>query len=251
MKSCVCAAFAWPLLAAALAPAQDKRATAEAVVEKALKALGGADKLGKYKAYIWKSRWESKVRLREHVTTLEVAAQFPDRLRWDTRTESGAGVRNYRRVLEGDKVWDMLDGKVYDTPKGELPREKERLYADWVARIHPLRGKGFRLTLLDEGKVNGKAALGVRVAHAGHGDVLLYFDKETGLPIKRERQFKGYKFGEALIQEVVLYEDYRQAKGIRYPGKVTTFHDGKKAMEFQTVEFRPLEKLDDRLFAKP
>jgi hypothetical protein len=188
---------------------------------------------------------------REHVTTTEIATQFPDRMRRDFRTGNAKAFIAYRRVLSGGKGWDLVNGRVTELPRGELPREKERLYADWVVRIHPLKAKGFRLAPLSEAQVNGKTAVGVRVSKTGHPDIRLYFDKQTGLPVKRERQVKGSPLGGGPVKEEVYYDDYREAKGIKYPGKVTTFFDGKKEMEFETVEFRPAEKLDARLFARP
>src|SRR5262245_8325008 len=55
MSRCVSwAVLACSLLAAPLLPAQSQRAGPEAIIDRALEALGGAEQLRKWKAYTWK-----------------------------------------------------------------------------------------------------------------------------------------------------------------------------------------------------
>jgi hypothetical protein len=113
-----------------------------------------------------------------------------------------------------------------------------------------LEDPAFTLTLLDEIKVNGRAAFGVKVASKGHDDVRLYFDKAGGLLVKID--WKGVKPD---LQEVLtesILSDYKVVKGGgKYPMKALILVDGKKYTDLEIVEFEPLEKIDDAVFAEP
>ena len=49
----------------------------------------------------------------------------------------------------------------------------------------------------------------------------------------------------------VLYSDYKDISGVKYPMKVTSYVEGKKAIELEITKIEFTEKLDDSIFAKP
>jgi hypothetical protein len=53
------------------------------------------------------------------------------------------------------------------------------------------------------------------------------------------------------VAEEVLYDDYKEKDGVKYPGKVLVNRDGKKYVESETTEYKPAEKIDDKTFEKP
>jgi len=98
--------------------------------------------------------------------------------------------------------------------------------------------------------VEGKAAVGVRVASKGRKDISLYFNKETGLLAKVEHRTIDPMNGNEITEERIITE-YTKTDGVPTPKKVTVNHDGNKYMEVEILETKRLEKLEDSEFAKP
>src|SRR5262245_64813 len=180
-----------PLFVASLVLGLAGRAAAEddakAVIEKAIKAHGGEEKLAKLKA----GRMKTKIRLEEGGgldLTQEAAFMLPDKIKEVVElTVDGNQVRVVS-VFNGDKGWIKINGKeikVDDKVKESL---KEQGHLSQVSRLVPLRGKEFTLTSLGESKVDDKTVVGVKVARKGHQDIDLHFDKKTGLLTKVERR---------------------------------------------------------------
>jgi hypothetical protein len=72
-----------------------------------------------------------------------------------------------------------------------------------------LTDKGFTLTPLADIKVNDQPAAGLKVSYKGQPDIRLYFDKETGLPIKYAYQAKRSGDKKEVLHETIL-SDYRE-----------------------------------------
>ena len=89
----------------------------------------------------------------------------------------------------------------------------------------------------------------------------LFFDKETGLLLKREYELArptgapaaipGNGDGPKPIIVEVLYQDYKETDGIKYPTKATRTQGERSTTEEEVVEFKVVEKFDEKTFAKP
>jgi hypothetical protein len=112
-----------------------------------------------------------------------------------------------------------------------------------------LKEKGYKLTTLPEEKVEGKPALGLLVAHKQHRAVRLWFDKETALLVKSERQTKDDSGQESA--EEVLFSSYQDVNGLKVATRFVVKSAGKTVAEAEMTEVKPAEKLDPKLFAKP
>jgi hypothetical protein len=56
--------------------------------------------------------------------------------------------------------------------------------------------------------------------------------------------------GELVNQETVV-EGYKDADGIKYPHKIKVYRNGTIYEEMEITQFKPLEKVDDKEFARP
>jgi hypothetical protein len=79
---------------------------------------------------------------------------------------------------------------------------------------------------------------------------LLYFSKASGLLLKSQTRLKEVQTGREVNQEV-FYDDYREIDGVRWPMKARLRWDDKPYAEGKTSNFKPRERLPDRLFARP
>ena len=243
------------LALAALGRADDD-ADAKAVVEKAVKARGGADNLAKYKADVLKIKGAVHVSGLDIDFTGEISFQQPDKSRAVIEgTVMGTNFKS-TRVVNGDKGWidDLLGGtqSMRDMSKEELAEERESQNANSIARLAVLTDKAYTVSTVGESKVGDKEAVGILVKRKGYRDVSLFFDKKTHLLLKSETRVKDPQGGgDTEFTQEAFYDDYKKVGDLQVAHKLTIKRDGKAFLESETTEFKPEEKLDDGLFAKP
>jgi hypothetical protein len=228
-------------------PAQDDP---KAVIEKAIKAQGGAELLEKLKATQLKGRGIIHlpiVRL-EIPCTVESYAQFPDQFK---QVRSGvARGRNFKHVVlvNGDKMAIIADDKAVDLGPEQKEGLHEQVYTNRVVHLLPLiQDKGFELASQAGTKVEDQDTVGVKVNSKGHRDINLYFDKANGLLLKIEHKVPNERGGEDILEEILL-SDYKDQSGIKSPMKEVVYQNGKKHMEMAVTEVKHLEKLDAKVF---
>jgi hypothetical protein len=149
-------------------------------------------------------------------------------------------------VVNGDKGW-MNDA---DMNADQIADFKSQCYSFWIATLVPLKDKAFTLTSLGEVKVGDQPALGVKVSHAGHPDISLYFDKKTGLLVKDVRRTKTEEGKEVDVESIG--SAHKNMDGVMIATKVLVNRDGKKFVEGEILDYKASDKkLDDKIFAKP
>ena len=247
MRRCLCRLL---LVGIACASAATVRAAdapePRAIIDSAIKALGGAEKLQKYKA----ARWEDKGTYYGFGDdgapyTGKYAAVYPDKFRMEI-------VDVFTVVIDGEKGWTKMGGDVHEMSADEVREGREQFHAGMLSGLTPLiDGKGYTLSPAGEIDVEGKPAVGVNVTHKDHRDVTLYFDKQSRLPVKLETTVKAEELGGKEVKEEDLFRDYKDVDGMKVPMKMVVLRDGKKYVESETVSVEPLESLDDSVFAKP
>ena len=224
---------------------------ARAIIEKAIQAQGGEEKLAQFKAGQWKGRGVLSMNGQNLPMTVETVFQIPDKyksaMRFIVQGKEVAGVQ----VVDGDKAWMTGQGQTMPLEGELLKALKEELYSQNVEMLVPLlREKGYTLTKLKEIEVDGKPAVGVRVASSGHKDIELYFDRDSTLPVRTVRStIDAATLKEATAE--VLYSSIKETDGIKWPSRVVINQDGKKFIEVEVTEFKKLDKVDPSEFAKP
>jgi hypothetical protein len=225
---------------------------AVAVIAKAIKAHGGAAKIDALGPEYTKAKGNTQVGTNEVPFTAETFLQLPDKVKIVINYQSDGAKSTLVQVANGNKGWYKLNGDVEPLDEQTLAETKETLYVDRVTRLTVLLKDrdAFKLSAVEETKVNGKPAAGVKVTSKGHRDVRLYFDKESGLLVKTERRaFDTNTRKEGLQEEV--YSNFKEAAGVTRPMKVIFYQDGKKYMEAETTELKYVDKFDDTVFARP
>jgi hypothetical protein len=233
------------LAAVAHGPVRADDPAARTLVDKAVQAAGGPEKLARFQAATWKETGTYYGMGDGLPYTGKYAVQWPDRFRMEIE-----GV--FTMGLDGDKGWVESQGNAQEMEKEQVAEQKANRYAGWVATLLPLqKDKSFQVAPLPEAKVDNRPAAGVKVSHAGQGDVSLYFDKQNGLLVKSEYRAKAQDLGgkEALYE--TFYQNYQKVEGAQVPTKFFMNRDGKRFIEAEVSEFKPADKLDAKLFAKP
>ncbi len=217
----------------------DDAASTKAIIDKAIKASGGAEKLAKYKAMTWNEKG-MYFGMGEGVPyTGKYSVQWPDKFRMEIE-----GV--FTIALNGDKGY--MNGE--EMEKEQLEEQKENHYSGWVNTLLPLSDPSYKLTSIPETKVNNQPAVGVKVSKAGHRDVQLFFDKQTGLLVKSVAKVKAAEAGFKEVEQESFYENYKDVDGLKSPMKVVIKREGKPFVEAELLDMKRMEKLDDKVFGK-
>jgi hypothetical protein len=249
MKRFVGAMIVTVLLAGAARAADDDK-EAKAILDKAIKALGGEDKLAAVKAASWKYKGKITFGGQDNDFTGLSVVQGMDHFRQEFEGEFGGNKLKGVLVVNGDKGWRYFGENGMELDKNGLTNEKRNLVMQ-IAPITlvPLKGKDFKLQTAGEEKVDGKAAVGVKVTGPDGKDFKLFFDKESGLPVKMTAE-KVPGFGGDAKQETT-FGGYKEMDGIKKATKVATKRDGEKFLEIEVTEFKVLKEVDKKTFEEP
>jgi hypothetical protein len=248
MRTYVIATLLGGLLLAPGARAADD--DVKAIITKAIKAHGGEEAYTKYKAGQTKAKGKVEI-LGGIEFTQESAFMLPDKMKEIVEMEIMGQKLRVVSLINGSKV--SIEANGMEVPISDPIQQalKDAIYSLKVSRLGELlKDKGIELSSVGEVKVNDKPALGVRVASKGHKDISLFFDKATGLLAKVERRTVDPQTGNEITEERIITE-YTKTDGVPTPKKAVINHDGAKHMEFEILETKRLEKLDDSEFAKP
>lgn len=220
--------------------------SAQTVVEKAIKALGGAEMQAKLRATTWKEKGTFHQGGKTAAFTGDFATQLPDKQRMDMTVEKNS----FTVVLNGDKGWLKRGGETKDMDAARLEYSKENLYLDFVTSLTPILDKSFTLTGLGDEKVGDRAVTGVKVAHKGHADVQLYFNKNSWLLSKSVHRVRRPGTDKE-VEQTIFYDEYQDFDGLKRPTQLRVMMDGQLGIESNYYGYRLSEKLDEKQFERP
>jgi len=220
------------------------------VLDKAIKALGGEEKLKKVGAISWKSKVTITFNGNSNELTSHATIQGLNHFRSEFEGEFGGNPSKGVTVLNGDKGWRKFGDNKMDLDDEALAVEKRRVYLQVIPTLlMPLKGKGFKLEGVAEEKVGDKPAAGIKATGPDGKDFTLYFDKESGLPVKLVAKVVGFG-GDEYTQETT-YKDYKEFDGIKKATKADSKRDGEDFIKSELTEFKVLDKVDPKTFSEP
>jgi hypothetical protein len=220
------------------------------VLDKAIKAMGGEEKLKKIDAFTWKSKVAITFNENTNQFTSHSTLQGLDHYRGEFEGEFGGNPFKGVTVLNGDKGWRKFGDNKMDLDGDALANEKRQVYLQAIpSLLLPLKGKGFKLASAGEEKVGNKPAAGIKVTAPDGKDFTLYFDKESGLPVKLVATVVGFG-GDEFTQETT-YKDYKDFDGIKKATKADSKRNGEDFVKSEVTEFKVLDKIDPKAFSEP
>ena len=218
----------------------------KSILDKAIKAMGGEEKLGKVEAFSWKSKGTVVFNGNENESKNDVTVKGLDHFRREFGSDQFHGIV----VLSGDKGWRKFGDNAGDIEGDRLASEKRGIYLHVIPiTLMPLRGKGFKVESAGEEKVGDKPAAILKITGPDGKDFTLSFDKESGLPVKQVARVLGFQ-GQEYTQETT-FADYKDFDGIKKATKIEVKRDGEKFQTFEITEFKVLDKVDPEVFTEP
>jgi RNA polymerase sigma factor (sigma-70 family) len=235
----------------AAARGDDSAQDVRAIINQAIKAQGGETNLAKLRIVRQKGTYRRFIDTTQGKTLFswETITQEPDRFKNVQQGEIDGQKMSMTILFKGNQGWISMDGQTQEMDQEMVASTKEDLYADRIASLLPLKGKEYQLSLLAEAMVNGRPAVGVKVAAKGRPDLSLFFDKETGLLAKRERRVADGMGGH--VTEIFFFSDYQETAKVKVARKIATFADDKHVAELRISEVEFLDKVEDKAFDPP
>jgi hypothetical protein len=264
------------------ASADDKQSAA--VLDKAMNALGGEDKLSKIKAVTWNAKGKitfgetGKFALadrEEHDFTSRTTARglehfrseidihvlnILDELKRDgirkddfdkELKELGAEVEELGKlriltVLNGDKAWFTA----MDYPgKRDAGKMKRTVYLEVIpVMLAPLKGPGFKVETAGAEKVRDRPVVILKVTCPDGNEIRISFDRESGLPVRAVG--KVFTLEEEEITQETTYSDYKDFGGIKVATQIE-LKNGWLNRKLEVTEFKILDAADPSTFKAP
>jgi len=223
---------------------------AMAILDKAIAAAGGAENLAKLKAASWKAEGTLNFGGNESEFTVSGTTAGPDKMRSEFEGNFGGNPFKAVTVIAGDKGWRLFAGMPSELDANDLANEKRNFYLSWTpVALLPLKEAAFQLESAGEEKVGEKTADVLKITGPDKKDFKLYFDRESGLPVKQVADVIGF-MGEEITQETT-YGEYKNFGDIKRSSLVEISRDGQKIIEQTVTEFKSLDKVDDAVFTEP
>lgn len=225
--------------------AQDKPAD---VVGKAIAAHGGADALKKYPAGTSKLAGKIVAPAGDLPFTGDLAYALPGKVRTSMTVEAFGQKVELVQVVNGEKAKQTENGKASELSPAVRAELKESAVIHELSLLHPLLDANrFTLTAEKDASVDGRDCAVVLVQAKGLKDTRLLFDRKTGLLAAMKRQ--GLSPEQKPVEEMTTFGDYKAVEGVQMPMLSKVSHAGKPFLEIKVTEYKPAEKLDDKLFA--
>lgn len=231
------------------AQADDK--AQQELLDKAVQAAGGADKLAKLQQVNWKAKGSHTEGGVTVEFSMDSSSKGFDKHRMEAEvTVNGMSMKG-TLVINGDMAWAHFQGKTEEAPKEAIDIVKNLFHALRGAQmLTPLKDKAYKLAALGEVKLGDRPVVGLKVSREGYRDLDLFFDKQTGLPAKMAIRLPESPNGQEMEFEF-LFENFKDFGGIKHFTTMTVQQGGNKKFTLEVSDIKPQDKLDDNAFGKP
>ena len=238
------------LLGGGRAPRADEQPDAKVLLDRAIKAMGGEAKLAKLSTVSGKGRITTMKGGQE--LTIDLQGTWQGMRQYHAELDVHHEGKDFHGVLviNGDKGWFKKNDNTEDAPEGMVPFIQNIFYAGRMPQMLPaLKDNAYKLSPLGEVKVGAQDAMGLSISHQDYKDVSLFFDKESGLPLKSVIRLSEPRHDKETTIEY-HYGDYKDFGGLRLCGTIAIkLNNDELTMELS--ELMAVSKVDDGRFDRP
>lgn len=218
--------------------------TADDLLEKNLKAMGGKDKLTALKSV----RMTGKMKMGPMEAPFTMTKARPAGLRVDFTIQGMTGTQAY----DGATGWLLMPftGNKDAQKMTEEMLKDVRAEADFDGPTFDYKAKGNKVEYVGKEDVQGTPAYKLKVTTKDGKESLVYLDAETYLAIRTEatRNMQGQE-----MEMETTIGDYKTVEGLLFPFSIDSHVKGKEGMgqaiTVDKIELNP--KVDSTIFAMP
>jgi hypothetical protein len=253
MRPLVCAGLGLLLVSATAGPlrAGGDQTETKKLLDRAIKAQGGREKVAKLRAMTWKGKADFEVAGQQISLKHDVSAQGWDQYRLELDLSINGNPQTLVVVQNGNKFWRSVGGNVKDISKDrEVSFLRGFLYGMRLPQMLPAvaKDKEVKLSHLGELKVGDHETVGLSISRKGRPDLNIFFDKKSGLPVKSSvrltvpgGQEKEFAF---------LFGEYKDFDGLKHFTKITIHVDDQDYVT-ELSEVQAAGELDADVFKQP
>jgi outer membrane lipoprotein-sorting protein len=231
------------LLALTLTAFVMKAQTADEVVEKYLKAIGGADKWKKVESTVMLAKGEQQ----GMSFPVTISAMKPNLIKVEVDIQ---GMKMIQPCFDGTTAWGINPfGGGAEPTKMDEEATKELAKDQFEDDFIDYKTKGHTVTLEGTEEAEGAKCFKLKITLKQGGEKIYFMDAETFVPIMiREFAMTGPNKGQA--SETVM-GDYKEVEGMMMPHSMETKVGGQTqvVIKFEKIEVNP--KIDKSIFAFP
>jgi hypothetical protein len=224
---------------------------ANAIIDHAIKAMGGEEKLNASKVITWKSQgtlhldYAGDCTFKKQITTKGI-----EKYRSELSMVIRSGTYKELTVLADQKGWQKVDrNATTEFLPDFLPLE--RRHTDFRLLplvVFPLKDKDYKVEAAGEEKVDNKLAVVLNIKSPDGRESKLYFDKESGLPVKTVGKLR---YEDGMVDHEMTLADYKDFDGIKRATKIVLKRAGKQVSMEQVTEVKILKEAAPGTFTKP
>jgi hypothetical protein len=231
-------------------PARAQAPTPGEIVDRAIRAHGGDERLVGLTGFVIRYRSEFTDGV---ATSQDLSVSLPNQSRSISTLSSGGKSRTTTLVVAGDEGWSRSNDMTLPYPQPFLANYKKFTLPFLGPRdILRLRARqknpACQFASTGEATIDGRAAVGLKMNLNGGSQQVWYFDKESGLLLREESPTANFE-GEDTVT-ATSYADYQTFDGFPLARKVTNERDGKPYFTRELIDFKAASP-DPAAFAKP
>jgi zinc protease len=225
------------------AAASSEGTNAAALLDRAIRAKGGLDKLQAVRTIVVKQTLTSRASERPMAIETTNYIQYPDRFRTETQTGNGVNVQ----VFDGTRGWARDPQGVHDMPEAMARDARTTLRRDPIALLVGARTGALTPRLLPDVKdAGGRLHHALEISAPDLNPVVLFIDPENALIDKQT--FVADAPGRPLIEEE--FSDYRPVDGVQIAFQAMR-RNGAQSLERRITDIKINTPLDATLFKRP
>jgi zinc protease len=220
-------------------------AAGKAVLAKAQKAAGGAEKLAALKDVTITSKAQLSGPMGSMSVEQKIRIVYPSTMRQEN-------------VLPFGKIEVFTDGKAgwMKTPQGQMPipgpqlqQARGEIFRFTETLLLSDRLEGRTVNFVRKDKVGDREAEVIEISSADGNQVSVFVDAATGQILKKQYQGMAMAGPASKVEE--LYEDFREVAGVRAPFQTVVYQNEKKFAEMVYAEIQYNTGLTAEELAKP
>ncbi len=230
-------------------PTAEETAKAMSIVDRAIKAHGGAERLARLKVQIQHLKGPVLVRDSYLSSEREMKTVFPSAIRLSVKLFEPSGNHESELFFDGKAGWEKSES-------GTLTEISPELCSNVLAEIEymqilsliPLKDGTYRMRPVTGIPVGRQETDAIQVQRKTGQLLNLYFDRQSGLLL---RTYGPHT--ELRVQQTreVLFSDHKSFDGLMLPTHFTDKRDGSAVYPENTVDYTFPPRIDPAEFAKP
>ena len=228
----------------AVAATDESRARGAALIERAVEAIGGAERLAAVASFRRAGEAVLTTPQGPMQAQLEEINVYPDRQRQQMQLPFGTMVT----VVTGDGGFMVTPQGVQDLPDSRLADSRRSMRRQLLALLRARGGDGFAAVALGAGEVAGHAVENVQVTLAGEV-IQLAVASDDGRVLAMT--YRGSGFGGAPGEVRQVFSDFREVSGLMLPHRTDATFDGEPYISITASEIEIDGPVDAGAFDKP